>query len=55
MGINAMNFLINHAEYIALVMNSLIFLSFLWNGQSGKALYWFGTIIVVLGLLRMKG
>jgi hypothetical protein len=50
-----MTFLINHAEYIALTMNSLIFLSFLWRGELGKAVYWFGTIIVVLGLLRMKG
>ena len=50
-----MNFLINHAEYIALVMNIAIFLCFLWRGDHGKATYWFGTIIVVLGLLRMKG
>lgn len=50
-----MTFLVNHAEYIALVMNTVIFLSFLWRGETGKALYWAGTIIVVLGLLRMRG
>lgn len=50
-----MTFLINHAEYIALVMNTAIFLCFLWKGEAGKATYWAGTILVVLGLLRMKG
>lgn len=50
-----MTFLINHTEHIALVMNILIFLGFLWKGEQGKSLYWAGTILVVLGLLRMKG
>ena len=50
-----MIFLINHTEYIALAMNTAIWLACLWRGEIGKATYWFGTIIVVLGLLRMKG
>ena len=50
-----MNFLVNHAEYIALVMNIAIFLCFLWKGEAWKTVYWGGTILIVLGLINMKG
>jgi hypothetical protein len=48
-------FLLNHTEYVALTVNILTFLAFLVKGETGKAVYWAGTILIVLGLLKMKG
>lgn len=49
-------FILAHIEWIALAMNTLIFLAFLLKGDEiGKTVYWAGTILIVIGLLKMKG
>jgi len=43
-------------EWIALVMNSVIFGVYVWQWQEpGKILYWGGTVVIVGGLLLMRG
>ena len=55
MGVTVMNYFISHTEYFVLVMNSMNFLAFLWKHEIGKAIYWMGATILVVGLIKMKG
>lgn len=49
------NWLLGHAELVALTVNITMFLAFLLRGDMAKATYWGGTVLVVLGLLKMRG
>ena len=43
-------------EWIALAVNVAVFCQYVWQWhEPGKMLYWGGTILVVGGLLLMKG
>lgn len=49
------NWLTAHAEYSALVLNTIIFMASVYNRDGPKMLYWGGAVLLVLGVIRMKG
>lgn len=50
------SWLLSHIEYIALIVNVFTFICFVIEGKNpGKMVYWAGTILIVIGLLKMKG
>lgn len=46
---------LDHIEYVALIVNIITFMAFVCKGELGKMLYWAGTILIVSGLIKMKG
>ena len=50
-----LNWFINNTEYIVFCMNILNFLAFAWKHEIGKAIYWLGATILVIGLIKTKG
>ena len=50
---NLLNKLLQNAEYVALAINILMFLAFLSTGSWPKAVYWAGTVLIVIGVIWM--
>ena len=48
-----LNKILNHAEYVALVVNVGMFLAFVGTQNWPKATYWGGTIMIVVGVIWM--
>jgi len=44
----------SHAEFIALYLNALMTLAFIWQRDLPKVLYWGGATCVVLGVILMR-
>ena len=42
-----------HAEYLALGVNVLLTAAFIVRGDWAHATYWFGTIILVIGVIMI--
>ena len=49
------NWLLSHAENVALAVNIAIFLACMARHDYVRAVYWLGAVLVVTGLLGMKG
>ena len=49
------DWLLSHAENVALVVNITIFLACMARHDYIRAIYWLGATLVVIGLLGMKG
>lgn len=47
-------YLLSNAEFIALALNTLMTLAFLWQRDLAKCLYWGGATCVVLGVILMR-
>ena len=45
--------ILNNAEYVALVVNCVMFLAFVGTQNWAKAMYWLGTIFIVVGVIWM--
>ena len=51
---NITDWVLSHAEYVALTVNIVMFLAFLYRHELPKAIYWLGTILVVVGVIWMN-
>jgi hypothetical protein len=45
----------NWITYVMIVMQVVLFAVTIWEGQTGKALYWGGAAILTFGVTVMKG
>ena len=48
-----LNQILNHAEYVALAVNIVMFVAFVITANWPKAMYWLGTIFIVIGVIWM--
>ena len=48
-----LTYILARAEYVALVVNVFMFLAFLGTRDFPKAVYWGGTILIVIGVIWM--
>lgn len=47
-------YLLAHAEFLALGLNTCMTMAFLWQQDLPKSLYWGGATCVVLGVILMR-
>jgi hypothetical protein len=42
-------------QFIPLGINLALTVSYLWNYQPGKFLYWLGATLLTIGIIKMEG
>ena len=48
------DYILSHAEYIALILNIFMFAVFSFKNEWPRAIYWLGAVLVVVGVIWMN-